>query len=576
MPEMPPVEETTPLLHSGQDGVTTNADGDTDCDPSRGNTTTKVPTVGVTVTDIEANEDVGLPNESADAPKISTASLIQVVAVLMIGLFTSNVDSSLVLATHPSIASEFNSLEDSSWIFVSFLLGGVATQVLYAKLSDIYGRRVMLVFCYALFGVGCAIIGMSQSMWHVIVGRILSGSGGSGMGSLVLVLSTDLIPLRDVASWLGYINIIGTTGRSIGGPLGGFLADRVGWRWSFSGQVPLFAAASLAAILVIPNTKAPESERSTAKGFKAWLMRIDLAGSLLLGFGILLLMLPIEMGGVKVPWTHPIIFGLFIAGALTIGVFVINEARWAEEPVFPLELMTNRDIMSPYVAICCIIGAQTSLMYFVPLYFQITAGASNTIAGLHLVPAIAGNAVGGLVAGSFIRRTGGYKAVILGSSLIASIGYALLIIQWRGDTNWWESMYIVLGGFGSGMAWSAVFVSLNAAVDPEHKAVVASGLQMSYPIGMLLGVTAASAVMLEVLQRVLDNKLLAAGLSVEKRTEIITKSIANADYIREIPKSLADIVISGYVIALRASFGVILVFSLIGLAAGLFVRERRL
>ncbi|KAI1182500.1 major facilitator superfamily transporter [Nemania serpens] len=571
---MPSAEDTTPLLHSGQDGSTASEDGDANCDT--GKMPTKVLILGSTGTDIEANEAVLLPNETTEPPKISKSSLIQVVAVLMIGLFTSNVDSSLVLATHPSIASEFNSLEDSSWIFVGFLLGGVATQVLYAKLSDVYGRRVMLVFCYALFAIGCAIIGASQSMWHVIVGRILSGSGGSGMGSLVMVLSTDLIPLRDVASWLGYINIVSTTGRSIGGPLGGFLADRVGWRWSFAGQVPLFAAAAIAAILVIPNTKAPESGRSTEKGFKAWLARIDLAGSLLLGAGILLLMLPIEMGGVKVPWTHPIISGLLIAGALTIGVFVVNEARWAEVPVFPLRLMRNRDIVSPYVAMCCIAGAQTSLMYFVPLYFQVTAGASNTLAGLHLVPAVVGNAVGGLVAGSFIRRTGGYKAVILGSSLFASIGYALLILRWRGNTNWWESMYIVLGGFGSGMANSAVFVSLNAVVDPEHKAVVTSGLQLAIPIGMLLGVTAASAVMLDVLQRVLDNKLLTAGLSVERRTEIIMKSIANVDYIRKIPKSLGDIVISGYVIALRTSFGVVLAFSLIGLAAGLFLRERRL
>ncbi len=106
------------------------------------------------------------------------------------------------------------------------------------------------------------------------------------------------------------------------------------------------------------------------------------------------------------------------------------------------------------------------LMYFVPLYFQITGGVSSTLAGLHLVPGVVGNAVGGLVAGHFIRRqvyefetprrkgnfvtniglrTGGYKAVILASSLFASIGYALLIIRWSGNTNWWESLYIFLG-----------------------------------------------------------------------------------------------------------------------------------
>ncbi|KAI0876425.1 major facilitator superfamily transporter [Hypoxylon argillaceum] len=567
---MPSPDETTSLLHSSENGdaiiTAVRANGDS----PQGELPTKV------ITDIEANEVAISPNDAAGPTKISTSSLMQVIAVLMIGLFTASADGSLVLATHPRIASEFNALEDSSWIFVSFLLGGVATQVLYAKLSDVYGRRVMLVFCYALFGIGCAIIGLSQSMWHVILGRILSGSGGSGMGSLGLVLTTDLIPLRDVAAWLGYINIVGTTGRSIGGPLGGFLADRVGWRWSFLGQTPLFAAASLAAILVIPNTKAPPSQSSKAKGLKAWLSRVDLAGSLLLGAGILLLLLPVEMGGVKVPWTHPAIFGLLGAGVLVLGVFVVNEARWAQEPAFPFKLMKNRDILLPYVAICCIAGAQTSLMYFVPLYFQVTAGASNTLAGLHLVPAVVGNAVGGLVAGNFIRRTGGYKAVILGSSLCASIGYALLVIRWNGNTNWWESLYIVFGGFGAGMAGSAVFVSINAVVDPAHKAVATSGLQLSMPIGMLLGVTSASAVMLDVLQRVLDKKLLQFGLSLESRSEVIRKSIANVDYVRQIPQALADVVVSGYVVALKASFSVVLAFSLTGLAAGFFLRERRL
>lgn len=568
--------ETTPLLHpSSRDGHLVGVDVDGAQRPPE--VLTNVPVRGEPSRDIEATEVASSCDEATtSSPKISTASLIQVVAVLMIGLFTTNLDSSLVLTTHPRIGSEFNALEDSSWLFISFLLGGVATQVLYAKLSDVYGRRVMLVFCYALFGTGCAIIGLSQSMWHVVLGRVLSGSGGSGMWNLILVLTTDLIPLRDVASWLGYINIVSTTGRSIGGPLGGFLADRVGWRWSFLGQTPLFATAMVAAVLVIPNTKAPKLETGDAKNGKSWFSRIDFAGSLLLGTGILLLILPVEIGGVKVPWTHPVIFGLFGTGILALTVFVINEARWAENPAFPLRLIKNRDILSPYVAMCCIAGAQTSLMYFVPLYFQVTAGVSSTMAGLHLVPAVVGNTVGGLIAGNFIRRTGGYKVVILASSAVASIGYALLVIRWRGNTNWWESLYIAMGGFGSGMAASAVFVGLAAVVEPAHKAVVTSGLQLAIPIGMLLGVSAGSAVMLEVIQWVLDKRLLEAGLSFDSRKEIIKKSIANIDYIRQLPESLGGIVIGGYVVALRASFGVMLGFSLSGLLAGSFLRERRL
>ncbi|KAI8622885.1 major facilitator superfamily domain-containing protein [Xylariaceae sp. FL1651] len=392
----------------------------------------------------------------------------------------------------------------------------------------------------------------------------------------MLVITTDLIPLRNVASWLGYINIVATTGRSLGGPLGGFLADWVGWRWSFLVQVPLFTAAMIATILVVPNTKAPASDDNSVRSIKNWLLRIDLLGSLLLGLAVLLIMLPIEIGGVKLPWTHPIILGLFGAGFLTLVVFLVNEANWAKEPAFPMRFIKHRDIMASYLVICCIAAAQTSLMYFVPLYFQVTAGASNTVAGFHLVPAVVGNAFGGLVSGYLIRSTGGYKMVILGASLSASVAYSLLILRWAGHTNWWESLYIFPGGFGAGMCTSAVFVSINAVVEPAHKAVVTSGLQLAMPIGMLLGVAASSAVMLDVLQKALDTKLLGFGLGLEARTEIIKKSIANVDYIRQLPESTGDIVVSGYVFALRASYAVILAFSLTGLFAGLFLRERRL
>ncbi|KAI2634021.1 major facilitator superfamily transporter [Xylaria nigripes] len=555
---MEPPHETTALLHSTQIR-------DNDIDKALH------PSLESDSTDIEAN---GVPSASdtADPPGISTLLLTKIIAVLMIGFVTFNLDGSLVFATHPRIASEFHALEDSSWIFVGYVLGGIATQVLYAKLSDIYGRTVMLVFCYTLFGVGSAIIGLSRSMEQVIVGRVISGSGGTGLAGLVMVITTDLIPLREVAPWLGYINLISTTARSVGGPLGGFLADQIGWRWSFLGQAPLFAVAIIAVIIVIPNTKAPDSERHK-NGFKAWLSSVDLSGSLFLGTGCLVFLIPLQIGGVKVSWTHPLIWGLFATGILLLCFFVLNEARWVREPAFPIRLIKHRDVLSSYVTITCIFGAHISLMYFVPLYFQITTTASNTVVGFHVTPSVVGNAIGGLVAGYFIQRTGSYKYVILGSSTVASIGYMLLLIRWHGDTNMWETMYIALEGFGMGMALPAIFISLNAVVDPMHKAVVASGIQLVMPIGMLLGIAACNAAMVEVLRNVLAARLTEIGLSPESMVEIIKKSLADVEYVRQLPKNLSNIVVGGYVAALRASFGVIFAFSLIGLVASCFLRE---
>lgn len=105
------------------------------------------------------------------------------------------------------------------------------SQPLYGKLSNIYGRKALLLTAYVLFAVGCLICGLAENMSTVIIGRLISGAGGSGMSSVVSFLIADLVPLRDVATYRSYVNIVQTVGRSCGGPMGGWLAETMGWRW---------------------------------------------------------------------------------------------------------------------------------------------------------------------------------------------------------------------------------------------------------------------------------------------------------------------------------------------------------
>ncbi|KAI0143742.1 MFS general substrate transporter [Xylariaceae sp. FL1272] len=513
--------------------------------------------------DVGSNDEAyhmiaGAPGDTA-YPVTRTSTLIRIVAVLAIGLLASNIDNFLVIATHPRIASEFSALEDSSWIFVSFLLARAATQVLYAKLSKVCGRVYVLAFCYALFGLGC---GQSRSIWHVVLGRILSGSGGFGIQSLVLVLITDLIPSRDVASWLGYINVVSTTGRSLGGPLGGLFADQVGWRWSSLGQVPFFFVAIIASLMVIPNTKA-----SKLGGTESIVSRLDLPGSLLLGSTILFIMLPFDIGGQKVLWTHPAVYSLFSIGILPFGLFVVNETHWAEEPVVPLRLLRDKDIIVSYVVICCITAAQVSMLYTIPIYFQVTAGVSNTTCGLHLLPSVVGNTIGGLFAGIFVKRTGDYKTPMLASSFLASMGILLIIIRWSGHTNCC---------FANGVGWSVVVVSMNAVAPPAHRSVIIAGSQLVTPIAQLLGLTASSSVMSNVLRTSLDQRLRSMELNDETQIAIIQNATTVVEYTQQISGEIAEQVVASYVIALKASLGVILAMSSLGLLAGMFLRQRKL
>ncbi|KAL0767203.1 hypothetical protein CaCOL14_010053 [Colletotrichum acutatum] len=448
--------------------------------------------------------------------------------------------------------------------------------------------------------VHSAMVGVGRTMWQVVLGRVISGSGGSALNVLGLLLVTgrtcqrilygrtkltliDLVPLRDVAAWQAGINLAATVGRSLGGPVGGWLADTIGWRWSFLGQAPIFLLAVLLCWFFLPKGKqvGKGEEGAEARGKpidieKSSLARIDFLGAALLALFILTFLLPIEIGGTKIPWSHPLIFILFGVAAVFGGLFAAVEEWWAKEPIFPLELLKHRDIILTYVISGGQVAAQLGLMFSVPLYFQVTQRVSNTVAGIHLFPAVFGNAVGGVLAGYLIRKTGRYKSLLIIATVASMFSYSLLLLRWHGDTNAWESLYIVPGGFGAGLVQSAGFISIQAAANPKHKAAVTSGMFLTFQIGMILGLSCVSAVMMETMRWRLDALLEGMDLSAVVRKQIIAKATSSVDYIDHADKKVSAAVVQAYVEGLGFSHGFSLISSALALIAAVFVREHKL
>ncbi|KAI1086070.1 MFS general substrate transporter [Rostrohypoxylon terebratum] len=535
-PESPSiVDETTGLLQRDTSSIASCDQNSSQCSNSSSrsiNNPSPVTAYGtLTKSDEEEQGETGAILSELPRKVYSNGFIAKVVIALLVGVFASSADSSLVIATHPIIASEFNDLENSTWLFISFLLAGAATQSLYGKLSDIYGRKSVLLVAYALFAIGS---GVGQSMWQVILGRVISGSGGAGLMSLAAVIITDLAPLRDVASWQSYLNVVATVGRSLGGPVGGFLADTIGWRWSFLGQAPIFMFAMVLCALVLPNLTTRQGQVD-AGSIRGKLARIDFLGAILLGSGLLSVLLPLRIAGQKVPWTDPIVPSLFATGAALLTLFIVTEMRWAKEPIFPLRLLRNRDVVFSYLIMACQTAAQVGMMVSVPLYFQVTQRSSSTVAGAHLMPAVIGNTIGGLLTGAWIRR-----------------------------------------GFGTGMSLNAVFVALQAAINPVDRAVAASGLYLSIPIGSILGMAGCNAVMQGIMPVDLASRLRDLGIEGIEAEKIIKQATARVDYLDEAPKKIARVVVEAYVRGLEFSHGVSLLCSILAIAAAVLIRNRKL
>lgn len=193
------------------------------------------------------------------------------------------------------------------------------------------------------------------------------------------------------------------------------MTDTIGWRWlvrsvtypnitltdrrSFLGQVPPIALAFLLIWLLIPNRRSLGTD-SISKS----LSRIDFAGGFLLASTILLFLLPLEVSGKNVPWTHPMIPSLFAASLLVLAFFIFVETRWAKEPLMPIRLLLSRNVFVPNTVMFCQAAAQLGMMYTVPIYFQLASGVSSAVAGAHLLPAVVGVTVGGLFGGYVTKR----------------------------------------------------------------------------------------------------------------------------------------------------------------------------
>jgi len=164
-----------------------------------------------------------------------------------------------------------------------------------------------------------------------------------------------------------------------------------------------------------------------------------------------------------------------------------------------IELGTSKAVLTHH--------SHTQMMFTIPLYFRTTQNSTNTTAGTHLFPAVLGNTLGGLLSGLYISRTGHYKSLSLLAALSSSLSYLLLIVRWKGNTGWWESLEIVPGGFGTGIAFSATFIGLQAGVDRADMAVATAGLYLGSGLGMVLGVAGASAVQIGTLRPLLFGAL---------------------------------------------------------------------
>ncbi len=411
-------------------------------------------------------------------PHFTHAQILRVITGILLCILLAAIDQTVVVPAVPAIAADLHGFGHLAWIVSAYLLTSTAATPIYGKLSDIYGRRALLLPAIVLFVIASVLCALSQSLWQLIGFRALQGIGGAGLMAMSQAAIADVVAPRERGRYQAYM--AGTWGvASIAGPLlGGWMTDDLSWRWIFWINVPIGAAAFMLSsralkLLKVKHVPSP---------------RIDYAGAALLTAAVTSCLLVMSWGGSEYAWGSPEVLGLSVVSLALLGMLMWREQR-APDPVLPPRLFRNAVFVRGVIVAGCAAAAMFGGTFLLPLFFQLTRGADAATSGTLIVPFLASNVVGAFTSGQLARRLGKAKLIVLGGLAMAVAGFALLATLGGHTTHFASAVYMLVVGFGIGIVMPGSLVIAQNAAERRDVGVATGTLLFLRSMGAAFGST---------------------------------------------------------------------------------------
>ena len=361
------------------------------------------------------------PAKHEQAPKHEQVHLTHpeiraIVLGIMLAMFLGALDQTIVATALPTIGRHFGDLGDLSWVVTAYLLTATAVTPLYGKLSDIHGRRAVMLTAIVLFMVGSVACALAPSMQALIWGRALQGMGGGGLVALAQTIIADIVSPRERGRYQGYIGAVFATS-SVGGPvLGGFLTQHLDWSLIFWINIPLgFAALGMTANVL---KRVPFHPRKH---------RLDILGAVLMMSAAVALLLALSWGGRRFDWISAEAGALLLASAILWGLFAWRLVA-TTEPFLPLSVLGNPVVRCAALAGACNMAALVGMTIFIPLYFEVVRHLSASQSGMALIPLMGASVIFSTIAGRLMVHMTHYKRLPLIGVALGIVGLGALAI----------------------------------------------------------------------------------------------------------------------------------------------------
>ena len=386
---------------------------------------------------------------------------------LALSLFMAALEVTVVSTAMPTVIGELGGIERYAWVFTAYMLSSTITVPIYGKLSDLYGRKPVLLFGTALFLLGSIASGLSTSMNMLIAFRTLQGLGAGAIQPVTITIIGDIYSLEERAKVQGAFSAVWGVAGLIGPLTGGLIVHYLSWHWVFFINVPV----GIGTTLLLMTFFHEEIQRKPQK--------LDFAGAGLLSASVVALLIGVQGIGTNL-WALPV-------AALLLVAFVMVELK-APEPVIPMSMFKQPAITISSVAGALFSAAMFGATTYVPLYVQAVLGGSPTLAGGMITPMIVAWPVASVFAGRMLLKTS-FRPLIVGGLALTVVGTLLMALLLKPDSPLLiPQVAMGLFGVGLGFASTAFMIAVQTSVGWELRGVATAGNMFFRTIGGVLGV----------------------------------------------------------------------------------------
>jgi EmrB/QacA subfamily drug resistance transporter len=487
--------------------------------------------------------------------------IVTILIGLMTAMFLAALDQTVVSTAIRTIADDLQGYDLQAWATTAFLITSTIATPLYGKLSDIYGRRPFYLFAIAVFIVGSLACAFATSMYQLAAFRALQGIGAGGLMSLALAIIGDIVPPRERSRYQGFFMAVFGTSSVLGPVIGGFLAGQGsilsidGWRWIFLINVPLGA---LAFVVVSRVLHLPHLRRDH---------RIDWPGALALITFLVPLLIVAEQGRTW-GWGSTEAVVCYAIGAVGFVLFVLAERAYGDEALLPLRLFRNRTFAIGGIGSIVMGAGMFGGILLLPQYLQIVHGSSATVAGLQMIPLVAGIMTGAVSSGIAISKTGKYKIFPLVGIAFMVVALVSMSFVVKADTSVWTLVpFMVLLGVGLGFNFQPVILAVQNAVPPQEMGVATSSVTFFRQMGGTIGVAAFLSILFTRLPSDIAAAIRDAGLGQVAGSVDVESVLSDTSQISSAPPAVID----AFKVGFSNSIDTVFLIAAIVVAVGFFV-----